>query len=137
MKVIIDTNVVVSAAFKDRDPEKIILFIVTHHDFDWIISSSILEEYESVLARKKFKLPKDILQAWSQVFRSIPTLVEVDTCLSFPRDQKDAKFLECAMAINADFLITGDTDFSGIKQLGRTKILSVSQFKRLVCDPLS
>jgi uncharacterized protein len=61
MRVIIDTNVVLSAAFKDKDPESIILFIVSHEDFDWIISSSILEEYESVLARKKFGLPEDIL----------------------------------------------------------------------------
>jgi uncharacterized protein len=136
VKVIIDTNVVVSATFKDRDPELIIFFILKRQDFDWIISSSILEEYESVLARKKFNLPENILQGWSEVFRSISTIVEVDTNLSFPRDQKDAKFLECALAIDADFLITGDTDFSEAKQYGNTKILSVSQFKRLVCDPI-
>jgi uncharacterized protein len=137
MRVIIDTNVVVSAAFKDKDPESIILFIVSHEDINWIISSFILEEYESVLARKKFGLPETILQRWSEIFRNTATIVEVDTNLTFPRDQKDAKFLECALVVGADFLITGDGDFSEAKQLGCTKILSVSQFKRLVCDPLS
>jgi predicted nucleic acid-binding protein len=39
MRVVIDTNVVVSAALKDRD------------------SASILEEYKEVLTRPKFGLP--------------------------------------------------------------------------------
>jgi uncharacterized protein len=50
--------------------------------------------------------------------------VEVD----FPRDRKDAKFLACALAGNADFLITGDRDFSEVETLGNTKIVSVSGF---------
>jgi predicted nucleic acid-binding protein len=50
--------------------------------------------------------------------------VEVD----FPRDRKDAKFLACALAGNADFLITGDRDFTEVETLGNTKIVSVSGF---------
>ena len=61
MRVVIDTNVVVSAALKDRDPEAVIMFVVTRPDFLWVASDPILEEYESVLARKKFGLPKKFL----------------------------------------------------------------------------
>jgi putative PIN family toxin of toxin-antitoxin system len=32
--------------------------------------------------------------------------------VSFPRDRKDAKFLECALACEADVFVTGDKDFS-------------------------
>lgn len=67
-------------------------------------------------------------------FRSVTNLIEFKLDVNFPRDQKDAKFLACALASKADFLITGDKDFEDIKILGNTKIVSVSQFKTLVVD---
>jgi predicted nucleic acid-binding protein len=45
MKVVIDTNVLVSAALKDKDPEAVILFIVARSDFEWVVSPEILAEY--------------------------------------------------------------------------------------------
>jgi putative PIN family toxin of toxin-antitoxin system len=56
MKVVIDTNVVISAAIADRNPEKVILFIVSNPDFQWIVSPDILAEYREVLSRKRLKL---------------------------------------------------------------------------------
>jgi predicted nucleic acid-binding protein len=50
--------------------------------------------------------------------------IEVD----FPKDRKDAKFIACALAGNADFLITGDRDFTEVETLGNTQIVSVSGF---------
>ncbi len=61
MKVVIDTNAVVSAALKDRDPEAVILFVVERPEFKWIVSAPILEEYKEVLRREKFGLPKELL----------------------------------------------------------------------------
>lgn len=45
MKIVIDTNVLVSAILKDRDPEDIILYIAAQPDFEWTVSSEILTEY--------------------------------------------------------------------------------------------
>lgn len=49
---------------------------------------------------------------------------------------KDAKFLACALAANADFFITGDQDFAEAGRLVRTKIVSVRQFDEMVLRPL-
>ena len=46
MKVVIDTNVVVSAALRDRDPETVILFVAGQPDFQWVVSNPILEEIQ-------------------------------------------------------------------------------------------
>ncbi|MBA3532672.1 MAG: putative toxin-antitoxin system toxin component, PIN family [Ardenticatenales bacterium] len=62
------------------------------------------------------------------------TLIEVDIAIEFDRDPKDAKFLACALAAQADFLITGDRDFTEAQKLLTTTILSVYLFKKLVCD---
>jgi predicted nucleic acid-binding protein len=56
--------------------------------------------------------------------------------IDFPRDRKDAKFIACALAAKADYLITGDRDFTEAQKLLSTTILTVSQFKRLVCERL-
>lgn len=137
MKVIIDTNVVVSAALKDRDPETVILFVPEQPDFQWIVSGAILEEYKEVLGREKFALPTDLLHKWHEMLEALTTTVEVDIELDFPRDRKDAKFLECALAANAEYLITGDKDFSEAQRIVSTTIISVSLFKKLVCDAWS
>ena len=62
------------------------------------------------------------------------SLVEVTNVVDFPRDRKDAKFLACALATDADFLLTGDKDFEEAKNLGKTRIISVSLFKRLLIE---
>lgn len=134
MKIVIDTNVVVSAVLKDRIPEEIILFVVEKSDFDWIVSPEILNEYRQVLRRTKFNLPEEIIQKWDIVFDTFARMVEVDLTINFPRDQKDAKFLACALATEAEFLITGDRDFSEATKLNHTTIISASMFKKLVCD---
>lgn len=132
--VIIDTGVIVSAAFRDRTPEEIVLFVVEHDDFEWLVSPAILAEYNEVLARKKFDLPAEILEAWRETFERNTTLVDVKVAIDFPRDQKDAKFLECAVAASADYLITGDKDFTEARKMVNTTIISVSQFKNLVIE---
>jgi putative PIN family toxin of toxin-antitoxin system len=136
MKVLIDTNVLVSAALKNKTPEEVILFVASHADWEWIVSPDILAEYKAVLGRAKFGLPDDVLRKWHAFLDATTTLVEVDAALEFPRDQKDAKFLACALAAQADFFITGDHDFTEARKLVNTTILSASMFKRLVCDAI-
>ena len=132
IRVIIDTGVVVSAAFRDRTPEEIILFVVGEEDFDWIVSPAILGEYNRVLTRKKFDLPQSVITNWRNIFERCTSLVEVDIEIEFDRDQKDALFLNCALAAEADYLITGDRDFEEARKLINTSIISISQFKQLI-----
>jgi putative PIN family toxin of toxin-antitoxin system len=134
MRVIVDTNVVVSAILRDRLPEKVLLFIIARPDFEWVASGGILAEYRDVLRRPKFALPESVLKKWEERFRYAIAEWPVKIPAFFPRDIKDAKFLACALTADADFLITGDRDFSEARKLGHTKIISVSQFDKLFCQ---
>ena len=60
--------------------------------------------------------------------------VDVDLEFEFVRDRKYAKFLACALVSDAEFLITGDRDFTQAEKLVHTTIISVAVFKKLVCD---
>ncbi len=134
MKVIIDTNILISAILKNRIPEEVVFSIIINHAFQWLASLEILDEYKNVLMRPKFKLPEMIIQNWFSIFEKHITIVNPTLLVDFPRDQKDAKFLACAVYTQADIFISGDKDFSQAKAwLEHTQILSANEFlKRFV-----
>ncbi|OGG47209.1 MAG: putative toxin-antitoxin system toxin component, PIN family [Candidatus Handelsmanbacteria bacterium RIFCSPLOWO2_12_FULL_64_10] len=132
MRAVIDTNVLVSAALKDRDPEAVILWIAAQADWEWVVSPEIMAEYKEVLSRDKFQLLPEVRQKWSDLLDALTAVVEVDIPVQLPRDQKDAMFLACALAAQADYFITGDRDFTEARKLVSTTILSVTLFKKLI-----
>jgi putative PIN family toxin of toxin-antitoxin system len=134
MKVIIDTNILVSAAFRDRKPEEVILWILNQGNWQWVVSSEILAEYKEVLRREKFGLSAAILQRWYSILDQLTELVNVEVNVDFPRDIFDAKFLACCLATNAEYFITGDKDFDQAIKYGNTTILSVALFYRYICS---
>lgn len=131
MRVLIDTSILVSAVLRDKDPEAIILWVIGQSDWEWVTSDDILREYNDVLRRPKFKLPEAVQALWLDRLAVYTVAVVVGDTMDFPRDQKDAKFLACARASNANYFITGDRDFSEAQKLVSTTILSVSRFKEM------
>ena len=73
MKVVVDTNVLVSAAIRDRNPEKVILAIVQRPEITWIATPSILAEYREVLARPKLGLLDVDREEWLDLLQKSVT----------------------------------------------------------------
>ncbi len=132
MKVVIDTNVLLSAALRDRDPEAVIRYVAVTPGVEWVVSDPIVAEYHDVLRRPRFGLAPDVIAEWLSLIGRVTTLITVVPEIAFPRDPKDAPFLACAVAARADFLITGDHDFENAGRIGPTIIISVSRFRRLI-----
>ncbi len=132
MRIVVDTNVLISAVIRDGLPEAVIMFLVGRPDFVWIATDKIMQEYLDVLHRKKFGLTQSVIQKWKRILEEVVHVVPDSIVIAFPRDQKDAKFLSCALSAEAHFLITGDKDFSEAGRLTNTTILSASLFKKLV-----
>ncbi len=133
MRVVVDTNVVVSAILRDRNPEKATLHLVENPDCEWLASEEILAEYREVMRRPRFGLSPEILTRWDDRFREAIAVWPVTVPVDFPRDQKDAKFLACVLASQADYLLTGDRDFEETKAFPNVKIISVSRFVAEFC----
>jgi uncharacterized protein len=136
MRVIVDTNILISAIIRDNVPEQVIMWLISQPLIEWIATPDIIDEYKGVLQRKKFNLPTAIIKQWFSLFDAELTLVHPEISVDFPRDIKDAKFLECALTSHADIFITGDKDFSEAQVLITTQIISVTQFKQLFVDAL-
>jgi putative PIN family toxin of toxin-antitoxin system len=129
MNILIDTNVLLSAALRDRLPEQVILFVATDPVCRWLTTSDIRDEYCGVLARPKFSLSTEMLDRWTTLVDMRTILVPTPTStVEFFRDPKDIPFLACAIAGNADYLITGDKDLLEAKLSISTRIVTVTQF---------
>ena len=128
MRVVIDTNVFVSSFF-GGNPRKII-DLWKRGDLVWCISRDILNEYMAVLVRLGLKDEKDmaeLLQLFGKganvLFVANPPVLKI-----VQRDPDDDKFIECAMALKARHVITGDNDLLAIKDYAGIAIRTPREF---------
>ncbi len=128
MKVIIDTNILISAAIKDKIPEKVILWIVSRSDVLWIISKEIYNEYINVIKRPKFKLSEVQINLWTELILKSTKVINSQTKVDFHIDVLDSKFIECAIDSQSDYIITGDSHFDDVKNQYDLKVISVKDF---------
>jgi putative PIN family toxin of toxin-antitoxin system len=109
-KIVIDANVMISAAFGGKPLEAVARAIQEH---DVFLSESIVGELERVIKKLSKKLsPEQFLYVQGKV-RQLINLAHrraVLTRLSLSRDAKDDHYLSLCKAAQVDFLITGDKD---------------------------
>lgn len=129
MKIVIDTNVLVSAVIRDRLPERVLRWCLANESVRWLVSPAILAEYLEVIQRPRFALPPEVIDWWASLLTADTVMTAAQPLPDFPRDRKDAPFLACAGGKGADYLITGDGDFSEARRLvPQVKIVSVREF---------
>ncbi|HPI20204.1 MAG TPA: putative toxin-antitoxin system toxin component, PIN family [Candidatus Kapabacteria bacterium] len=128
MRVVIDTNIIISAAIKDRVPEKVILWITKQPNISWVISEEILDEYINVIKRPKFHLNEKQISNWLDLIYQSVTIVKPFKKIVFSPDKLDAMFIECALFCNADYIITGDAHFENIEKEFNVKVINIKEF---------
>jgi putative PIN family toxin of toxin-antitoxin system len=109
-KVVIDANVMISAAFGGKPLEAVGRALKEH---DVFISASILQELEGALKRLSKKLSAEqihYLQEKVGELLKVAHRIPVSIHLSLSRDPKDDHYLSLCKEARADFLITGDKD---------------------------
>jgi len=133
---VIDTSVLVSAAIRDRLPERVLLWCVAQPGLEWLVTAEILEEYIEVIKRPKFELEFATVACWVELIGRRTRTIESGVEIAFPRDQKDAKFLICAVSSDADAIVTGDGDFSEAGVLISASIMNARQFAQCYAPEL-
>jgi putative PIN family toxin of toxin-antitoxin system len=108
LSVVLDTNVVVSAHLNQDGNEAMILRLVFADSLRICLSEAILAEYELVLGREKFDLDPGAVRESLNLIRSLGTIHTPQHSLAVAADPSDNKFLECAEAAHAHFLVTGN-----------------------------
>ncbi|WP_081413785.1 putative toxin-antitoxin system toxin component, PIN family [Eisenibacter elegans] len=130
-KLILDTNVIVSALISSSIPSKILYELVLTEKVEICLSEEVLVEYLEVLNREKFSKFTNFKTKAEVVLnrlREIATFYQTDRKIEVLTDTSDNKFLELAAVSAADYLTTGNTlDFT-ITEFEYTKILTPREY---------
>ncbi len=123
LRVVLDTNILISAAWKPSGLEAQTLAHALAGRFTLLASSATWAEYQEVLSRPKFASKPNLLPSLYPLL----TFVESTERLTLATDEDDNRFLELALAGRADFLVTGNLKHYP-PSLGPTRILNARQF---------
>jgi putative PIN family toxin of toxin-antitoxin system len=131
VRVVIDTNVLISAIFWTGKPKQI-LNKVRREEIIFLTSEFILGELKKVLARgdKPFKLSEEEAERVVTAMRDLALVVNIDTQLSVCQDEDDNRVLECAIDGYADCIITGDAHLLQLGSFQKIEIMTVADFLR-------
>jgi putative PIN family toxin of toxin-antitoxin system len=115
-KVVIDANVMISAAFGGKPLEAVVRALDAHEVY---LSQSIERELQGVISGLSKKLTKEqilFVQEKIQQLLSLSKRISISTHVVLSRDAKDDHYLSLCKEAKADFLITGDKDLLSISQ---------------------
>ena len=137
MTVVVDTNVVVSGIFFGGQPLEILRACVQGR-CRLLISQEILDEYRDVTTRMPHR------HSALNVATVLAALVENAQAVIAPpldppicRDSADDKFIACALAGSADYIVTGDKDLLVLAGRVSVPILSPRQFLARIIHEVS
>ncbi len=127
IRVVLDTNVIVSAHLHEGGLEATVFLLALSGTITLCVSQPILAEYEGVLSRKKFSLdPHRVARSLEKIRRASRRVRPKRTLAECP-DPEDNRFLECAEAARADYLITGNKRHFPT-HWGKTKVVNAREF---------
>lgn len=126
-KIVIDTNIYISAIFWGGKPREIIELGRSGNIF--IFSSSEIKMEIDEKLRLKFKLDAQETFHILLDFSTFTTPVKITKRIEAIKDDPDDdKFIECAMACGADYIVSGDKHLLKLKAYEGTKIINAAEF---------
>ncbi len=135
LRLVVDTNIVVSAALKPDGLQRTVLLLAMTKPARLYVSDAILSEYREVLRRPELRIRKGLRWQLLQLIRNHSQLLIPPRLLRVTKDPDDDKFLECADAARADYLVTGNQRHFP-KFWKKTKVITSREFISVVAPHL-
>lgn len=127
MKVVFDTNILVSAlVFPGGRAEAALLRIIEEHD-QLLLSKPILDELLGVLARK-FSRDAEELARIAVILSELALTVRPRQKLRVVKDDPDNRVLECALAGRADAIVTDDSALLELGEFRGVRVISLREY---------
>jgi putative PIN family toxin of toxin-antitoxin system len=124
LKIVLDTNVLVSALLRPGSLPARILDLVLAEQVTLALDDRIFEEYQSVLIRPEFPFPPDQIRALLEFVWRTGEMVEAALLPLHLPDPDDAMFLEVAVSAMADAVVTGNLKHFPASQRRGARVLS-------------
>ena len=131
--IVLDTNCLLQALPSNSPFHKIWTEVLDGH-ICLCVNTDILDEYEEVLARKTTpEIARNIVDA----IANLSTTIFQNTYVHFellPADSDDNKFVDCAVASDAEYIVTNDKHFNPLKEIPwpKVEIIKIAEFIKLI-----
>lgn len=131
--IVLDTNCLLQA-LPSNSPFHKIWTEILDGNICLCVNTDILEEYEEVLALKTTpEIARNIIDA----IVNLTTTVFQNTYVHFellPADSDDNKFVDCAVASDAEYIVTNDKHFNPLKTIPwpKVEIIKIVDFIKLI-----
>ncbi len=137
IRVVLDTNIIVSATILRRGHSAQVLDLWREEKIELAVSLPILEEMRKVLKRariiKQQSMAQQDVKALIEGFRESGILTSGRLDLEVVReDPEDDKFIICAVEARADYIVSGDTHLLKLKEYQGIRIVPPREFLRLM-----
>ncbi|MEO6759085.1 MAG: putative toxin-antitoxin system toxin component, PIN family [Saprospiraceae bacterium] len=127
MRVVLDTNILISACWKPGGNESRVAALT---NLTVCISDQIEAEYREVAQRKKFIKHRDSLEALiTAIIQKAERVHPSQTCTACS-DPDDNQLLDCALAAAVDYVVTGNLkhfppEWNGIQVINARRLLEL------------
>ena len=130
IRIVLDTNVLVSALLFSGEVGHIISSWKAQK-FLPVLSHDTFDEFRRVLAYPKFSLtPREIDALLQDEVLPFCEVIDIeDDIIGICRDRADDKFLSCAVAAMADYIVSGDKDLLVLGNFRNIPIITVTAFQ--------
>jgi putative PIN family toxin of toxin-antitoxin system len=127
LKVVFDTNILVSAlVFPGGHGEAALRRIIDERD-ELVLSKAILDELLAVLARK-FSRDTEELAHVAVFLGELGHIVKPHRRLRVLKDEPDNRILECALAGGAEVIVTGDRALLALREHQGVRIVALREY---------
>ena len=127
MRIVVDTNVVVSGVFFGGPPRRVVEAIASR-EVNASATLEILDEYSEVVKdmvlRGQGHLRTDALSYFLGAVDVIDSVTSVEAC----RDHDDDKFIGCAIDAHALYIVSGDKDLLSLGSYDAVEMITASDF---------
>ena len=127
--IVLDTNCLLQA-LPSKSPYHKIWTDILGGKISLCVNTDILEEYEEMIALKSTpEIATNIVEA----IANLSTTTFQNTYVHFellPADSDDNKFVDCAVASDAEYIVTNDKHFNPLKQIPwpKVEIIKIAEF---------
>ena len=132
MTVVLDANIYISAFFWGGNPRAVLERVIKKQD-ELLVTEEILDEIKNVLTRPKFHTGINEIDFFIKSIEEIGNKIDAKSKIkNGSRDKTDNKYIECAIAGKADYIISGDSHLLEMKKYRNIKIVSAREYLNAV-----
>lgn len=132
MKILLDTNTLISASIAKGKPRKLLLRALAG-EFVIISSNDLMKELEDVIARPKFRLSSWERYKFISIVRKSVKFVKVKSDFKVVKeDPDDDKVINAAYDGKVNYIVSGDQDLLKLKEFKGINIVTTDKMLKIL-----